>query len=111
MICLQCDYVFLVSALLYVSSHFVKGGDLNIVVFLHGWYLSTFDCEITRLLTSRSNCVANCVRARNDNSNCTPGQPKRSAYGIIDQLENSKVCLRDLSLVVDCLDESHFVGG
>jgi len=65
-------------ALLYIPSILSSQpsiNDLNIVVFIHGW----------------SNCVANCVLSESDNHNCSVSAPKREAYGIIDQLERSKV--------------------
>jgi len=70
-------------ALLYVPTHYQPTGEFDVVVFIHGFH----------------NCIQNCVRDLGKAISCTSGQPARSTYGIISQLEKSQV--RGILLAVE----------
>jgi len=62
-------------AMIYLPSSFnVTTDPLDIAVFIHGF----------------SNCIENCYRDSADAISCTKGQPKRSTYSLIDQIEKIK---------------------
>jgi len=71
-------------ALVYLPSTFNRGTQrLRLLVFIHGW----------------QNCIHNCVRPPNQTIACTPGQPPRSGYSILQQIEDAHVSSNTLLVV------------